>query len=240
MRVLACAHLNGELDRLRDLERAVDAERPELLVFAGNMLAPGRAAEKGAPRALHQVLHALAELPCHVAVVPGEQDAPERRVLPIETAGEWTERHLHCVHGMHLPMGELAVAGFGGRVTEHERDNEASLRYPGWEVRYRMAFLSQVDQALLLLVFHHPPAQVRDLDLLDGDGAGSEVVTELIGTWNPRVAVVAGARPGQGLYAKTVVVSPGQLDRGEYAVFDARGGRDVRFADGASATRTQG
>ena len=238
MRVLACAHLDGELDRLRDLERAVEEERPELLVFAGSALAPGRAAEKGAAQSLHHVLRTLADLPCPVAIVPGEHDAPESRVLPIVTALEWTESHLHCVHGMPLPMGELAIAGFGGRVTEHEREVDQALRYPGWEVEYRMAFLSQVDQPLLLLVFHNPPAHVRDLEPLDGDRGGSEVVTELIGTWKPGVAVVAGPRPGQGMHGTTVIVSPGRLDRGEYAVFDARRGREVRFAGGASATRT--
>src|SRR2546430_2481453 len=127
MRVLACAHLNGELDRLSDLERAVEEEGPELVVFAGNLLAPGRAAEKGAPQALHRVLRTLADLPCQVALVPGEQDVPERHVLPIATAQEWTERRLHCVHGMPLLMGQLAVAGFGGRITDHEREVEQAL-----------------------------------------------------------------------------------------------------------------
>jgi Icc-related predicted phosphoesterase len=170
-------------------------------------------------------------------MVPGEQDVPERHVLPIATAQEWTERHLHCVHGMPLVMGQVVVAGFGGRITEHEREVEQALRYPGWEVKYRMAFLSQVDQPLLLLVFHHPPAQVRDLEL--GDAEGSEDVTELIGTWNPAVAVVAGPRSGQGIYARTTIVSPGRLDRGEYAVFDERRGGEVRFVGGGSATRPQ-
>jgi Icc-related predicted phosphoesterase len=237
MQVLACAHLDGELDRLRDLQRAVDEERPDLVVFAGSALAPGRAAEKGAAQSLHHVLHTLGDLPCHVAVVPGAHDAPEARVLPIMTGLDWTERHLHCVHGMAVPMSELAIAGFGGQVTEHEREIDEALRYPGWEVEYRMAFLSQLDQSLLLLVFHHPPANVRELEPLDERG-GSEVVTELIGTWKPGVAVAAGPRPGRGMHGTTVVVSPGRLDRGEYAVFDARRGREVRFAGGASAARS--
>jgi Icc-related predicted phosphoesterase len=177
---------------------------------------------------VHRVLHTLATLPCPVAVVPGEFDTPERHVLPITTAQEWTERHLHCVHGMSTSVHDLAVAGFGGQITEREREAETALRYPGWEVRYRLAFLSELDQALVL-VFHHPPARMRELDLVDGRHAGSQAVTELLGTWRPRVAVVAGERPGQEGYATTVVVSPGRLDRGEYAVFDTSHGREARF-----------
>jgi Icc-related predicted phosphoesterase len=130
---------------------------------------------------------------------------------------------------MYATIGDLAVAGFGGRITERERETESALRYPGWEARYRMAFLTQVDQALLVMVFHNPPARVGNLDLVDGERVGNEEVTELIGTWSPRVAVVAGDRAGRELYGTTVVVSPGRLDRGEYAVFDPRRDRDVRF-----------
>jgi Icc-related predicted phosphoesterase len=186
-------------------------------------------------RTLHRALHELAAMPCKVVVVPGEWDGPERRVLSIMAGQEWAEHHLSCIHGMHVADGELAFAGFGGRITEREREVEYALRYPGWEARYRVAFLAQLDQPLLVLVFHSPPARVRELDVVDGRPAGSETVTELIGTWSPKVAVVAGDRPGQQPHAATLVVSPGRLDRGEYAVFDPRHGREVRFLTTATA-----
>jgi uncharacterized protein len=231
MRILACAHLNGALDRLSELRGAVEAERPDLVVFAGNLVAADRPAASPdvEARALHRAVHELAALPCPVAIVPGEHDAPERRMMPILASQEWAEHRLLCVHGMPAVMGELAVGGFGGRITEHEREVESAVRYPAWEARYRMAFLTQVDQALLVLVFHTPPARVHDLDLVHGRHTGSEAVTELIGTWSPKVAVVAGHHAARGLYAATVVVSPGRLDHGEYTVFDPRQGHEVRF-----------
>jgi uncharacterized protein len=213
MRTLAFAHLDGELDRLEDLERVVAEERAELVVFAGSARADHRDADPEAPRSLHRVLHVLARLPCPVAVIPGEHDWPERHVMPVLTGQEWSERHLHSVHGSFASVRTLSVAGFGGQVTERERETDAALRYPGWEVRYRLAFLADLDQDLLL-VFHHPPAQVRELDLVDGNHTGSETVTELIGTWDPKVAVVAGARPGSEVYGKTLVVSPGRFAAG--------------------------
>jgi Icc-related predicted phosphoesterase len=185
MRTLAFAHLNGEMDRLEDLQRVVQEERPELVVCAGNLLGRERPAAEEMPRVLHRALHTLAALPCAVAVVPGELDAPERLVLPITTAQEWTERHLHCIHGMFMTVGDMAVAGFGGQIMTRERETETALRYPAWEARYRTAFLSELDQALML-VAHHPPAEMRELDLVDGQHFGSPAITELIGTWRPR------------------------------------------------------
>jgi uncharacterized protein len=237
MRILAIAHVEGDLERVRELRAAVELERPDVLVCAGGIGAT--TPHVGEPVSLHRVVHDLAALPCPVAVVPGEQDAPEHRVLPILAAQQWIEHHLYCVHGMHAVVRELAIAGFGGAIVERERETETALRYPAWEARYRMAFVTQLDQPLLALAFHHPPAQVRSLDLVDGVHAGSEEVTELIGTWNPRVAVVAGASPGSELYADTVVVSPGRLDRGEYAVVDTRGRRDVHFGNTSAPTRSQ-
>jgi Icc-related predicted phosphoesterase len=233
MRILACAHLDGELDRLQDLRLVVEEERPDLVVFAGGLLAPGREGSTVA-RGLHRLLHGLAALPCAVAVVPGAADAPERRVLPVATAQEWTERNLHCVHGMLATIDDLAVAGFGGDITERERETEVALRYPAWELRYRMAFLNRVEQPLLL-VHHHPPAQMHELDVVDGRHIGSQAVTEVVGTWRPRVVVVAGPRPAREMYASTVVVSPGRLDQGSYALFDAFHDRKVQFHTAGSA-----
>lgn len=44
----------------------------------------------------------------------------------MEAAQKWSERHLHCVHGMFMAAGDLAVAGFGGRITAGERKNDAA------------------------------------------------------------------------------------------------------------------
>ena len=49
---------------------------------------------------------------------------------------------------------------------------------------------------------------------------GSEVLAELIKTYNPRVAVIGGERAAQARLGDTLVVCPGRLDRGEYAIVD--------------------
>ncbi len=127
------------------------------------------------------------------------------------------------------------MAGFGGRTTDNERETETALRYPGWEVTYRLGFLGQLEQNLLL-VFHNPTAETGDLDLVGGERMGSQTVNELIGTWRPKFAVVAGENQGREMYGSSVVVSPGRFDQGQYAVFDTHRGGDVHLRTSAAAT----
>jgi uncharacterized protein len=49
---------------------------------------------------------------------------------------------------------------------------------------------------------------------------GSEVVAGLIKTYNPRLAIVGGEELAQEQLARTLVVCPGRLDHGDYAVVD--------------------
>ncbi len=228
MKTLAFAHLNGNLEALDQLREAATTERPDLVVFAGNATGPGeRQAERDA-HTFDALFRTLADLACPAVVVPGEHDAPERAFLAASVSRQWIERQLHAIHGAFAVVHNFAAAGFGGAITEHERETEQALRYPSWEVLYRMAFLRELEQPLLL-VFHHPPAEMKAIDVVDGRHVGQPAVTELIGTWRPKVAVVAGAEPGREEYGDTIVVSCGRLDQGHYAVFDARSGRTVEF-----------
>jgi Icc-related predicted phosphoesterase len=228
MKTLAFAHLNGNLDALEQLRETTAAERPDLVVFAGNATGPGeRQAERDA-RTFDALFRTLADLPGPVVIVPGEHDAPERAFLAASVSRLWVERQLHAIHGAFAVVRNFAVAGFGGAITERERETERALRYPSWEVLYRMAFLRELEQSLLL-VFHHPPAEMKAIDLVDAQHIGQPAVTELIGTWRPKVAVVAGVEPGREEYGDTIVISCGRFDQGDYAVFDARSGRTVEF-----------
>ncbi len=228
MKTLAFAHLNGNLEALDQLREAAATERPDVIVFAGNATGPGdRQADRDA-RTFDALFRTLADLPCPAVVVPGEHDAPERAFLAASVSRLWVDRQLHAIHGAFALVHNFAAAGFGGAITEGERETEHALRYPSWEVLYRMAFLRQLEQPLLL-VFHHPPAEMKAIDVVDGRHMGQPAVTELIGTWRPKVAVVAGMEPGREEYGDTIVVSCGRFDQGQYAVFDARSGRTVEF-----------
>jgi hypothetical protein len=55
------------------------------------------------------------------------------------------------------------------------------------------------------------------------------VVAELIGTWRPRLVVCPGPRPA-AMLGKSLIVAPGSLAAGHYAVADL-GTRDVEFGE---------
>lgn len=91
-----------------------------------------------------------------------------------------------------------------------------ALRYPGWEVEYRLKVLREFRHEYeKVFLFATVPAH-KGLKQ-----PGSEVLAELIKTHAPRVALVAG---GDGvrheLLGSTLVVLTGRLTRGEYAIVD--------------------
>ena len=150
--------------------------------------------------------------------VPGITDAPVRRYLLESYNMEIAFSHLHGVYGTAaLGPGPVTFAGMGGDIVDDPRTirmEEALLRYPGWEAEYRLKALAELRDYAKVLLFTTPPPH-------KGLGTpGSRVLAELIKTYNPRLAVVAGERPGTTLLAKTHVVSPGRIDRGDYALID--------------------
>jgi Icc-related predicted phosphoesterase len=114
--------------------------------------------------------------------------------------------------------GTVLVAGFGGEVDDDPmsaRDELRRLRYPRWEVEYRLKLLqhelSKYEHPVLL--FSTPPAH-------KGLGTpGSEALAELAVTHRARL-VICGGRRGVSILGRSLVVAPGRLADGRYAVAD--------------------
>jgi len=124
------------------------------------------------------------------------------------------------VHGtVALGPGDVLFAGMGGEIADDPetiRAEEALVRYPGWEVEYRLKVIREFDAQEQVFLFTTPPAHkgLRE--------PGSEVLAELIKTYNPRLVIVGGEEPAEEELGRTLVVCPGRLDRGHYAVVDLR------------------
>jgi Icc-related predicted phosphoesterase len=79
--------------------------------------------------------------------------------------------------------------------------------------RPRLKLLRELKEYQLVLVFCTPPEH-------KGLGrAGSEVVAELVNTYAPRLVVCGGER-GIEMLGRSLVVAPGSLADGGYAVAD--------------------
>lgn len=250
MKLLALSDLHEEfayLDRLGDVVRNA---RVEGVLFCGNVLraearqaewqrahAEGRGPRADLPevqkersddaQSITRFFRALNQLGVPVFLVPGRNDAPERFFLQAAFNSEIVEPHIHLVHRSFAPLGAgYVVVGFGGEITSNERENEFFLRYPSWEAEFALDFMRHLEQEKILLT-HTPPAENAEM-AKDGRGA----VSHIIKTYAPQFAVAARASGEKGkiTVANTVVVFPGRLANGDYAILDTKE-RSVAFGN---------
>jgi uncharacterized protein len=161
------------------------------------------------------VLHALGRDGRPAFWLPGAGDAPLGALLREAYNMEVVHPSLHGVHGTAAFADEhVVVAGLGGQVSDEPdapRDEQQTVRYPRWEAEYRLRILREMPEHQLALMFWTPPAH-------KGRGeAGSEALAELVNTYRPRVVVCGGERGSETL-GRTLVVAPGALRDGHYAI----------------------
>jgi hypothetical protein len=253
MRFLAITDLRSATEQLPKVIELAQRERVDAVVFAGNIVgenprvtafheaeAADRAPalepavldelEREAVRAYEAFFDELGKLDVPVMVVPGYLDAPERLYLQAALNHEVVAPNIHMIHRsfVPLPQANLVVAGFGGQLSEERRENRYLLIYPDWEAEFAFEFLRHLEQDPVL-VFHTPPRH-DNLDLEGDRHIGRPIVKELIKTYRPRFAFCGSALDGQGtaMIGPTLVVNPGPLRDGHYALLDTRT-REVTF-----------
>ena len=192
----------------------------DMLALVGNLGALGQ------PDSLRSVFKALGRSGRRVYWTPGPHDAPIAHYLREAANIETVAPVLRGLHGglAFTPDGHVVVAGFGGEVsddTDAPREESERLSYPRWEPEYRLKILNELDEHQFVLLFATPPAH----DAL-GPG-GSDVIFELIGTYRPRLAVCGGEQ-ATAMIGRSLVVCPGSLENGQYAIADINS-HDVQF-----------
>jgi Icc-related predicted phosphoesterase len=213
-RILAAAELRGDIARLTQLLELAQSTDAEAIALLGDLT------HGGDTKAYRAIFKALGAARLQTFWVPGPRDAPLASYLRESYNLEAVFPFLHGVHGtIALTPDYVLFAGMGGEIVddpETERDEQTALRYPGWEVEYRLKVIDALTHDYpKVFLFTAVPAH-------KGLGQpGSEVLAELIKTHNPGVALVAG---GQGvrkeLLANTLLVLPGSLGVGECATVD--------------------
>jgi Icc-related predicted phosphoesterase len=214
-KLVAVSGVGGEVEALERLLGEVPRDTVDALAFAGDLGAPW-----SKPETYRAIFRVLGEADRPAFWVPGPTDAPLRDYLRESYNMEIAFPFLRGVHGTAaLGPGDVLFCGMGGEISddpETMRDEEALVRYPAWEVEYRLKVIREFDPREQVFLFTTPPAHKGLHE------PGSEVLAELIKTYNPRVAIIAGDEPAQEELARTLVVCPGRLDRGDYAVVDLR------------------
>jgi hypothetical protein len=229
-RVVCAADPGGSPELIEELLSATESSDTQAVALVGDL---GFAGE---PDSLRSVLRAMARWPIPVYYVPGPGDAPADRYLREAANIETASPVLRGLHGAiaFAPGGHVVVAGFGGEVSDDPnapRDESGRLSYPRWEPEYRLKVLHELDEHEFMLMFATQPAH-KGL----GTG-GAEVLTELIGTHRPRLAVCGGDQ-GTEMIGRSLVVCPGSLREGHYAIADLNSHEMSRETIGAGARST--
>ena len=253
MRALVFSDVHGELGGLRELVGRLTELECDLGLFCGDIVrgrargaefmaarADGRAgdlgkpeieAERGEDYALYAEFYAiLRPVPFRIYAVPGNMDAPEGRYIATGMGSEGSEAAVEIVHRSVARRGEWVFAGVGGEITEADREEMLVLRLPRWEAEHSFRVYDCVEGSRIM-VLHTPPVG----EVVDRDGnkhKGSQVVNDLIHHWRPSLAVCGHAHDAAGseLVGNTLVVNPGALKTGRFAVVDLEG-RDVELLE---------
>lgn len=216
-RILCIAEPRGSAESVEHLLAAAPDLGIGAIVLIGDLGGgPDRAAS------YRRVLYALATGDCPAFWVPGFGDAPIEDCLREAHGAEVVLPSLRCIHGtVAYAPGPVVFAGLGGEISDDPgpvREEVGRLRYPRWEPEHRFRLLRDLKPHELVLAFATPPAH-KGL----GEG-GSDIVAEIIGSYVPRIAVCGGSRGSETL-GRSLVVAPGSLTDGHYAVADLQARR---------------
>lgn len=242
MRVLAVSDWHQEEAILESFRKLATSTEPDLIVFTGDILKWGGKATEWAEavregrkpdkskEGIKQEIEASREVyrtffgvlkesdkPC--LLVPGNVDAPIRQYQAQYSDPDFPKK-ITCVHQSFRPLGEdCVVAGFGGEITDQDEEEFFVLRYSRQRLEYGLRFLERMRQKKILL-FHTPPLGGLDLD--DDKHKGHPVINETIRRLRPAWAFCGHAHKAQGReeIGDCVVVNPGALKNGLYAVID--------------------
>jgi Icc-related predicted phosphoesterase len=212
-KVLCAAEPRGGGPALERLLEVAEQRDVDAVAVVGDL-----SGEPGGAASFRTVFRALAAGGRPTYWVPGPGDAPVSDYLREAHNIEVVFSSVRGVHGTvaYAPDGHVVFAGLGGEVSDDPdapRDELQRLRYPRWEPEYRLKVVRELEEHQLVLLFATPPAH-------KGRGTGgSEALAELVATYRPRLVVCGGAR-GTELLGRSLVVAPGSLQDGHYAIAD--------------------
>jgi Icc-related predicted phosphoesterase len=212
-KLLAIGGLNGEVEPLNALLDELGDEPIDAVSVVGDLGAPW-----SKPDAYRAIFRALGQSGLTAFWVPGTNDAPLGDYLRESYNMEIAYPKLRGVHATAaVGPDRVLFAGIGGDIADDPevvRSEEALIRYPGWEAEYSLKVVDEFKDYPTVFLFTTRP-QHKGL----GE-TGSEVLAELINTHRPRVVVIAGDEPAEERLGTSVLVIPGRLDRGRYALID--------------------
>jgi uncharacterized protein len=212
-KVLAVGGINGEIDLLGSVFEELGDEPIDAVTLVGDLGAPW-----SKPDTYRALFKALGHADLAAFWIPGPNDAPISDYLRESYNMEIAYPKLRGVHATAaIGPDHVLFAGIGGEIVddpETVRSEEALIRYPGWEAEYRLKVVGEFKDYAKVFLFTTRPAHKGLHE------PGSEVLAELINTYRPRIVVTGGDEPSEESLGTSLVLCPGRLDQGRYALID--------------------
>lgn len=242
MKILAISDWHGEKKVLPLLASTVKGLSLDLIVFTGDILrwkakcsewANAKKEDRIPERNLSEITEEIRRneelyatfydtvksLDLPFFAIPGNVDSPLSQYIKTGWQNVKQNSNLHMVHSNFFAKEGFAVAGFGGEITEDDKEDFFVLQFPRCELESGLSFLSSVSHEKILLT-HAPP--LGSLDKHDGKQKGSVVINDLIERFQPTWAFCGHAHAARGneKLGDCTVVNPGALKNGFYALVD--------------------
>ncbi|MEN3313174.1 MAG: uncharacterized protein V7645_2503 [Actinomycetota bacterium] len=212
-KMLALGGINGDAHLVENLFDELVDESIDAITVVGDLGAPWSKTD-----AYRGLFRAIGRADVHAFWVPGANDAPLADYLRESYNMEISYPNLRGVHATAaIGPDHVLFAGMGGEIAddpETPRSEEALVRYPGWEAEYSLKVVGEFKDYPKVFLFATRPAHKGLHE------PGSEVLAELIKTWRPRLVVTGGDEPLEERLGTSLIVSPGRLDQGSYALID--------------------
>ncbi len=239
MKALVVAEIRGNRTAVESLRTIVTSEQIDVLFCLGSVLSGGervnrwrtvrqggepvtypdpvvQAQEKEDVRFLDYFFDTLTELGIPCFHVPGWYDAPARLYWQSAVNHEVVDGKVQAVHlAPAFFSSEWVVAGFGGRIVGAEsHEDYYVIEHPAWEAEFGLSFIRRFDRRPILL-FHETGLPHE---------AMHRIIDHFIKEYQPEFAFVTSpdGRVEDRRVGRTLVVTPGRLADGSYAVVDLR------------------
>lgn len=215
MRLLLLTDIHGDVEKL---EKIVDKEKYEAVLCAGDLSDASEFDDYEAQ--LGEVLDVFEQQGKMTKAVPGNMDPEEKCVR------ELIQRRMN-IHKKIASFEDFEAVGFGGGITPFGTPFEPE----GSKIKNAVETLySRMKSDRRFGVIHQPPADTT-LDVADGEHVGSVEVRELIEEKDFELVLTGHIHESRGrqVIEDTLVVNPGPVMEGYYAVVDTDGGLEVEM-----------
>lgn len=203
MKFLVLSDIHGNISVLKKLEN--EFKNADAVLFAGDFC------ECFKPETSKPALDALVKMHDEIYAVLGNCDEPEF-IDELENAGINAERVLNYTDGIAI-VGSGGGSYFTGK-TPNERSEDDLIS--------DFKILGEGEWSNLIMISHNPPKDTVCDAVNEKLHAGSQKFRELIEEKKPLAVVCGHIHEGCGIdkIGETVIINPGSLSEGKYAVLE--------------------